>query len=309
MKRSSRKAWSLVKSFSNDPSIPQTQKFPVTANQIAHQLLLNGKSKMKRAKMSINRDMENKNNFLQNPFTIDKLNDAILTMKENKAPGIDDIRTEQIKNFGPETCKWILDLINVCVQKCHIPKAWQKAHITALLKPGKEPTDAKNFRPISLLCHLYKVMERMVLNRISEYVDVTLIPEQAGFRPGKSCCGQVLNLTQYIEDGFEKEMITGVVFIDLTAAYDTINHKRLSHKIYQVTKDYHLTKFLGCTLQNRRFFVTCQNDKSRWRNQRNGLAQGSVLAPMLYNIYTNDQPIQSTSTRKFAYADDTAVAA
>lgn len=71
----------------------------------------------------------------------------------------------------------------------------------------------------------------MVLNRISEYVDVTLIPEQAGFRPGKSCCGQVLNLTQYIEDGFEKEMITGVVFIDLTAAYDTINHKRLSQNI------------------------------------------------------------------------------
>jgi Reverse transcriptase (RNA-dependent DNA polymerase). len=72
----------------------------------------------------------------------------------------------------------------------------------------------------------------MILNRISGFVDDALIPEQAGFRPGKLCCGQVLNLTQYIEDGFEKELITGVAFIDLSAAYDTINHKRLSYKIY-----------------------------------------------------------------------------
>ncbi|KAI5727952.1 hypothetical protein M8J77_009167 [Diaphorina citri] len=309
MKKSSRKAWALVKSLSNDPTKPKLQKFPVTSNQIAHQLLLNGKAKkIKGTKHKIERDPSNENNFLANPFTIDELHEAIIKMKENKAPGLDEIRTEQIKRFGPETCKWILTLINECVQQCHIPKVWRKARVSALLKPGKDPTEAKNFRPVSLLCHLYKVMERMILNRISEFVDDALIPEQAGFRPGKSCCGQVLNLTQYIEDGFEKELITGVAFIDLSAAYDTINHKRLSYKIYQVTKDPHLTKFIQCTLKDRRFFVTCQNEKSRWRTQKNGLAQGSVLAPILYNIYTNDQPTQSTRTKKFAYADDTAVA-
>lgn len=91
-----------------------------------------------------------------------------------------------------------------------IPKMWRKAHVVALLKPGKDPNDVKNFRPVSLLCHLFKVLERMVLNRIIEPLENLLSPNQAGFRPGKSCCGQVLNLTQFIEDGFEKNHVTGV---------------------------------------------------------------------------------------------------
>lgn len=139
-------------------------------------------------------------------------------MKNNKAAGPDDIRTEQLKHFGIETLKWIAKLMNKCIESMKIPKIWRKAHVTALLKPGKEPTDAKNFRPASLLCHLYKVLERMILNRINTFVDEKLIPQQAGFRPGKSCCGQILNLTQHIEDGFEENMITGVAFLDLSAA-------------------------------------------------------------------------------------------
>ena len=79
----------------------------------------------------------------------------------------------------------------------------------ALLKPGKDPSVAKSFRPISLLCHTYKLFERLILNRIAEHVDAKLIPEQAGFRPGKSCTSQLLNLTEHIEDGYDKCLITG----------------------------------------------------------------------------------------------------
>lgn len=71
----------------------------------------------------------------------------------------------------------------------------------------------------------------MILNRISLLVDEALIPEQTGFKPGKLWCSQVLNLTQHIEDGFERK-ISGVAFIDLSAAYDTVNHKRLISKVY-----------------------------------------------------------------------------
>lgn len=126
--------------------------------------------------------------------------------------------------------------------------------------------------------------------------------------PGKSCCSQVLNLTQHIEDGYDRGMITGVAFIDLSAAYDTVNHRKLLSKVYNMTKDFQLTKLIECFLQNRRFFVSLQSKESRWRNQKNGLPQGSVLAPILYNIYTNDQPI-NPQTRQFIYADDTAVTA
>src|SRR6266496_3854627 len=93
------------------------------------------------------------------------------------------------------------------IEKCHIPKCWRQSKIIAIPKPGKDPGDPKNFRPISLLCHTFKLMERLIVNWISEYVDSKLIKQQAGFRPAKSCTSQLLNLTQYIEDGFESGQI------------------------------------------------------------------------------------------------------
>ena len=147
---------------------------------------------------------------------------------------------------------------------------------------------------ISLLCHLFKLFERLILNRLGPITEEHLIQEQAGFRPGKSCTGQVLNLTQHFEDGFEKNEPTGVVFVDLTAAYDTVS------KLFDMTKDFHLTKLIQLLLENRRFYVELNGKQSRWRKQRNGLPQGSVLAPVLFNIYTNDQPV-SPGTRSFIY--------
>jgi len=75
------------------------------------------------------------------------------------------------------------------------------------------------------------------MTRISPIVDKQLSCDQAGFRPGRSCCGQVLNLTQFIEDGFENQLKTGAVLVDLTAAYDTVNHKALLFKVAKVVKN------------------------------------------------------------------------
>ena len=91
-------------------------------------------------------------------------------------------------------------------------------------------------------------------------------------------------------------MITGAVFVDLSAAYDMVNHRRLLSKVLYMTCDVHLTDLIGTMLESRRFFVVLNEKKSRWRRQRNGLPQGSVLAPMLFNVYTKDQPIHTTST-------------
>ena len=82
-----------------------------------------------------------------------------------------------------------------------IVKIWRQSNIIAILKPGKDSTIPKNYRPISLLCHTYKLYERLILNRVSPLLEQHLIKEQAGFRPGKSCTSQLLNLTQHIEDG------------------------------------------------------------------------------------------------------------
>ena len=162
------------------------------------------------------------------------------------------------------------------------PQTWKRLYITKEL-----PTN------LTVVSHL---------NRLNPLIETMIIDQQAGFRPGKSTTGQLLNLTQHIEDGYERGVVTGTVFADLSAAYDTISHKLLLNKIYRMTSYIKFTDLIGNMLSNRRYFVELNGQKSRWRNQKNGLPQGSVISPVLFNIYTNDQPIHK-DTRSFIYAD------
>ena len=172
----------------------------------------------------------------------------------------------------------------------------------AMPKPGKDPSSPKSYHPISLLCIPYKLYERLILMRIS-LVDEKLTKDQAGFRPGRSCAGQLLNLTQHIEDGYERKMLTDAASVDLSAAYDTVQHRLMIRKLMDMTGDIYLCQVIRGLLSNRRFIVQLNDKKSRWRSQKNGLPQGSVLAPLLFNIYTNDQPLPTDCSR-LIYTDD-----
>ena len=141
---------------------------------------------------------------------------------------------------------------------------------------------------ISILCHTYKLYERLILNRITPTVESHLNKGQAGFRPGKSCTSQFLNLTQHIKDGYQNRMITGAAFVNLSAGCGTFNHRILIHKIFNTTRDSPLCRVIQNMLSGRRFYVELNNERSRWRKQKNRLPQASVLSPVLFNIYTND---------------------
>jgi hypothetical protein len=108
-------------------------------------------------------------------------------------------------------------------------------------------------------------------------------------------------LTTFIENGFQKNLKTGSIFLDLTAAYDTVWHIGLFVKLSRWLPRW-VVLAVELLLCNRRFRVHFDDHVSAWRTQTNGLPQGSVLAPTLFNLYTNDLP--DTLSRKFVYADD-----
>ena len=89
----------------------------------------------------------------------------------------------------------------------------------------------------------------------------------------------------------QNRMTIGAAFVDLSATYDTINHRILIQKIFNTTRDIRLYRVIQNMLSTRRFYVELNNERRRWRKQMNGLPQGSVLSPVLFNIYTNDQAI------------------
>ena len=166
--------------------------------------------------------------------------------------------------------------------------------------------DPKSYRPISLLCVPYKILERLIYARVEPLIDPLLPKEQAGFQRGKSTVDQVVLLTKNIEDFFEAKKKAGAIFIDLTAAYDTVWYRGHTCKLLRLLLDKHMVKMIMELVRNQSFTLTTGDSKhSRLRRLENGVPQRSVLVPLLFNIYTYD--LLSMISRKFAYADDLAL--
>ena len=136
---------------------------------------------------------------------------------------------ELLRSGGCLTCS-----MNVCAPSASLRYGGDRE-----LSPYSSPTKTKQARK-AIDLHVYlcyatltnSLNERLILNGVVIFVDEHLIPQQAGFRPGKSGTSQLLNLTQFIEDGYEEGLITGAACVDLSAAYDTVNHRILTRKLF-----------------------------------------------------------------------------
>ena len=175
------------------------------------------------------------------------------TTERWKCPGPHNIPPEFMMHCDKKCLEWVRKFYSFCLEHTVISKIWRRATVVAILNPNKPADDLKSYRPISLLCVPYKILEKLILARINPVIETQLPTEQAGLRQGRSTVQPILKLTCEIEKSFENGYKAGAIMLDLTATYDTVWHQGLALKPLHTIPDRHLVLFIMNFLSNRSF--------------------------------------------------------
>ena len=169
-------------------------------------------------------------------FTEEELSFALKKIKTRKSPGPDNVHNEMMKHLGTHGKRALLKLMNLSWEKSKIPKSWRNAHIVPIHKTGKDPKEAKSYRPISLTSCVGKLGERMVNRRLYWWLESNglLTEAQAGYRAANRTEEQLFRLVQNIQDGFQDGTSTTAVFVDFQQAYDRVWGKGLLLKMQRL---------------------------------------------------------------------------
>ena len=156
-------------------------------------------------------------------FTDKEIENTLKSLKKGKAPGIDNITSDILKLGGKEVIKALKTIFNEILESQEIPETWREAKMIILHKKG-ERRDIKNYRPVSLLSHTYKLFTRAIQNRMEKVLDENQPREQAGFRKKYSTVDHLQALNQVIEKSEEYQVPLVIGFIDYEKAFDSIEH-------------------------------------------------------------------------------------
>jgi retron-type reverse transcriptase len=223
-------------------------------------------------------------------------------------PGPDKIPNTALKLLPDKAVVALTAIINASLRFCHFPSRWKSANVIFIPKPGKDLLFPQNYRPISLLSNVGKVLEKVILTRLVRATNENhvLPDEQFGFRPKHSTADQLIHVTEFISQGINQNESTGAIFLDVAKAFDTVWHDGLVYKLHTAGVSLAMVKLLNSFLEDRKFHAKIGNVLSTVREIEAGVPQGSVLSPTLYAIFTADIP-KPDETKIALYADDTAI--
>jgi hypothetical protein len=240
------------------------------------------------------------------PITQTDIDQIIRKLKPKHSTGHDDINTILIKTLHRELCQPLTLIINQMIATSIFPNSLKIAKIKPLYKKGNRHL-CENYRPISLLPAISKILEKTILKQLDHHFSTNNLyyKSQYGFRHKHSTEHALLELTDRLLTSMDKNDCPTSIFIDLTKAFDCLNHNILIHKLKHYNLQDKAIALCKNYLTHRQQYITLQNTTSNHLNINTGVPQGSILGPFLFLIYINDLPNSSSSIDFITYADDT----
>ena len=221
---------------------------------------------------------------------------------EYPSPGISNYILKQCsENIAPFLTRFFTE----CLRKGKMPGCWKKALVTPIHKGGKFE-DIANYRPISLLCCVPKILERVVCESLSDFLlENTIIGhQQFGFVKNSSTVDQLLDLYHTIVSSLDRHRMIKIVFLDVSKVFDQVWRKGLIHKLRWYGIRGQLLAWFDDYLKDRLQSVALKGYLSTWLEIIGSVPQGSILGPILYLNFAEDMKEQIAASLRI-FADDT----
>lgn len=184
----------------------------------------------------------------------------------------------------------------------------KKTLVKPIFKSGNA-ADASNYRPISLVPVMSKILEKIVSEQLTKYLQTFnyFNPQQYGFRQNYATETAICALLENIVHPLDKGNMVGAVFLDLKRAFDTVNYQLLLSKLSSFNFSKQALQWFDSYLHGREQCVMIKNVKSAPSKIKTGIPQGTTLGPILFCLYVNDLPEVCPEVGLQMYADDTVV--
>ena len=246
------------------------------------------------------------NKFEFREVTVEEVAVKIQQLNPSKASPVDCIPAKILKESCDVFSAAIRNLFNSGLSKGIFPKELKAGDISSLFK--KEDTfSKKNYRPITVLPSVSKIYERLMQDQMLPFTQCFLSPLLCGFREGYGTQHALLRLVETCKKSLDNGGVAGAVLTDLSKAFDCLNHELLIAKLNAYGFSRSALQFIHSFLVDRKQRVKVNGSFSTWTKTILGVPQGSVLGPLLFNIYLNDLFMFLEETEVCNYADDTTI--